>query len=101
MKTLDKETQKIFSQGEALKDMTESKGWQVAKELLLKKAANLLNMADISDLNPNTIVQIIGIRQETAKNLIEWLKEIEGTVDQHKGNIETYSEITDEYIVNL
>lgn len=98
---LDKQTQKIFSQGEQLKSMTESSGWSIAKEMLLKRAANLLNLADISDLNPSTIVQVIGIRQETAKNLLQWIKEVEGTVEQHNGNVSSYFEIKDEYIINV
>ena len=100
-KKLDKATEKIFTQNEHLKSMTESAGWGIAKELLLKKIASLLNMSDISDLNPVTIVQVIGIRQETAKALLLWLKEIEGNVQQHKANANAYAEVRDEYIVNV
>lgn len=98
---LDKATEKVFTQGEHLKSMTGSTGWAIAREMLLKKIATLLNMADISELNPQTIVQVIGIRQETAKALLGWLKEIEGTVEQHNSNISSYSEVDDSYIINL
>ena len=58
-------------------------------------------MADISDLNPNTIVQVIGIRQETAKNLLMFIRELEGTVEQHKSNLGSFVDIKDEYIINV
>lgn len=100
-KRLDKETEKIFTNGEQLKAMTHSAGWSIAKEMLIRKAAGLLNLADISDLNPATIVQLIGIRQETAKNLLGWLKEIEGTVEQHGANLSSYAEVEDAYIIHV
>jgi hypothetical protein len=98
---MDNETKKLSEEREKLKLMVESEAWGIVKERLLKKAATLLNLADISDLNPQTIVQLIGIRQETAKNLLSWLKEIESDVSQHKDNVPTFKEISDEYIINL
>ena len=98
---LDSETEIIFSEGDKLKQMTESAGWSIARERLLKKAATLLNIADLSDINPDTIIKVIGIRQETAKNLLSWMKEIESDVEQHQSNIPTFEEITTEYIVKL
>jgi len=100
-KKLDKETERIYTTNEHLKSMTESAGWSIAKELLLKKAATLLNLASLGELNPNTLVLQVGIRQETAKALIEWMKEIEGTVSQHKSNLGAYAEVDDKYIVNM
>lgn len=100
-KKLDKETEKIFTRGEQLRFMTQGQGWVIAKEMLLKRAANLLNMADITDLRPETIIQLIGIRQETAKNLMLWLKDIEGTVEQHTANSTAFTDVKDEYIINL
>lgn len=81
--------------------MTETEGWRIAKEKLLKRTANLLNLADINALDPATIVQVIGIRQETAKGLLLWLKEIEGDVEQHKSNSKIFDDVKDEYIINL
>jgi hypothetical protein len=98
---MDNETKKLNEEREKLKMMVESEAWGIVKERLLKRAATLLNLADISDLNPQTIVQLIGIRQETAKNLLSWMKEIEGDVNQHKDNVPTFKEISDEYIINL
>ncbi len=100
-KKLDKETEKIFTKGEHLKAMTESAGWAIAKEMLLRRVAGELNVANIGELNPQTIVTILGIKQETAKALIAWLKEIEGTVEQHKSNVDSFADVTDEYIINI
>lgn len=98
---LDKETKKIFSDGEKLKSMTESEGWSIAKQLLLKKVAEQLNLSNITNIDPNNIVQIIGIRQETAKALMEWLREIEGNVEQHTSNSGAFSEVNDEFIIHF
>ncbi len=100
-KKLDKQTEKIFTQGELLKSLVENKGWAVAKTKLLKKVASLLNMADISVIDPAHIALLIGIRQETAKALLEWMKEIEGEVSQHKANLSAFQEVPDSFLINL
>lgn len=102
-KHLDKETQKIFDQGDKLKSLVESSGWAIARDMLMKKIGQQLNIADIGtqSANPIDVVLIIGIRQETAKTLLSWLHEIEGTVEQHKANIESFAEVPDSYILNI
>lgn len=100
-KKLDKETQKVFTTGEKLKSLTENSGWAIAREKLVQKAADLLNMKDITEIEPLKLVSTIGIRQETAKALLAWLREIEGDVEQHKSNIDTFAEIKDEYIIKV
>ena len=99
---IDKETKKILTEGEKLKRLTESEGWAIVRDRLYKKAAKLLNMQDITEPNPQFIINLIGIRQETAKNLVEWLREIEGDVEQHKGNNGFFvEEKVNQYILHM
>lgn len=102
-KHLDKETEKIFTRGDKLKSLVENSGWAVAREMLIRKVAQQLNISDIGTLNPDpaSVVLLIGIRQETAKALLAWLAEIEGTVQQHKANLGSFTEVPDAYIINM
>lgn len=101
VKKLDKQTEKIFTHGELLKSLTENKGWPIAKDLLMRQVAQLLNLSDITSPDPKTIVTLIGIRQETAKELVKWMNTIEGDVEQHKANIDAFADIPDSYIINI
>lgn len=100
-KKMDRQTERIFSEGEKLKALTENSGWAIARTKLLKKAASLMNIMDITNPDPNNIATVVGIRQETAKALLAWLNEIEGTVEQHKANGDAFAGIKDEYIINI
>lgn len=102
-KKLDKETQKIFSRGEKLKSLVENSGWAIAREMLIKKVAQQLNISDIgtASANPADIVLLVGIRQETAKALLAWLAEVEGSVEQHKANINSFTDLPERYILNI
>lgn len=99
-KELDKETKKVLTEGDSLKSMVEGRGWAIARERLLKKVAECLNIADIGLDNPQNLALLIGIRQEVAKTLIEWMKDIEGTASQHVSNNAYFEEVKDRYIVH-
>lgn len=103
VKKLDKATEKIFTTGERLKSLVENPGWQIAREMLIKKVAQQLNIADIgtASVKPEDVVLMVGIRQETAKALLEWLADVEGTAAQHKANIDAFAEVKDSYIIHV
>ena len=96
----DKETIEVTRVGNDLKSLIESAGWSIARERLMKKIANMLNLMTIESPNPSVIIQEIAARQLAAAHVIEWIKDIEGTVHQATSN-DVKKEIKDEYIFRM
>lgn len=99
-KIQDKETTELKRVGNDLKSLVESSGWSIARERLMKRVAQMLNLMSISNPNKEAIVQEIAARQLAASYIIDWIKDIEGTVHQTTSN-DIKEEIKDEYIVRL
>lgn len=99
----DRETKKVFDAGQALKDMTESKGWQIARQKLFDRAREYLSTMniDVSKVPPQELANTISVNQAVARELILWVQEIQGDVNQHKGNSEIFKQVNDEYIINV
>ncbi len=76
----DKETQKVFKEGETAMYLTKSGEWKWAKRKLLQKLSNL---DSVKTLKKENVVQEIKVRQMTINIILEWLDEIEGTAQQH------------------
>ena len=98
---LDQETQRIAQQGAELKAMCESEGWKIAKQKLYEKVANLLNINSTEILNAeaSTIIQVIASRKTAADILGQFIKDIEGDVEQHQGNKEMMQAVDEIFIV--
>ncbi len=86
-KETDKETAKIEEIGQAVKDLVGSSGWGEARRRLLKKVAQLKNISNLTDISdPSTIMQVIAAKNTAADILVAWLRDVEGTAEQHDGN---------------
>ena len=101
VKKLDKETLKITRDGQAIKDMTASDGWQLAKRKLVDKISKLLNIENVNVQNADatTIMAVITANKEAAKILMNWIKDVEGDVAQFDGNQSLYQQIEEEIIL--
>lgn len=99
-KEVDAETQKLQRDGQELKNMVQSDGWKIARGRLVERMANLMNIAsvDVMQADPATIVQVIGARKLAADELISFLRDIEGSVEQFEGNKEMMKSIEEVYI---
>lgn len=98
---LDKDTKKIFEDGEKLKSLVESSGWKIARAMMIRRIAEQTNLMNLDQVDPNMLVQVIAIKQEVAKELSSWIAEIEGEVDKHKANINTFKDVSEELVLRL
>lgn len=98
---IDSETRNVLSDQEKIKRLTEHEGWAIVRALLLRKATELLNIADINIVNPvnGNLVAEIGMRQLASARLIEILKDVEGTAEQFDANAVLSEQVDHEYII--
>jgi hypothetical protein len=89
-KELDKETAKIEAVGTIIKDLVGSSGWAEARKRLFRKVAELqmITNVEIQNADATALVQIIAANTRAARILLEWLRDIEGSAEQHDGNAE-------------
>lgn len=102
-KELDTETAAIQKQGLVLKDLTKSEGWGIAKKRLIRKIGQLkmITGLDIQNATPETIIQVIASKNTAADILLEWLRDIEGTVEQHDGNAQLVEQAVEEGLLQI
>lgn len=95
----DRETQKVLSDQEKIKLLTEHDGWGIVRKKLLDKLMDMGSILNIQDLSPDKITVEVAGRQLAFQVLKEWLDEVEGTAQQFKNNSELYKEVKDDYLV--
>lgn len=102
-KELDKETLKIDAVGTAIKGLVGSDGWVEARKRLVRKVAELkmISGKDIQEATPETIIQVIASKETAATILLDWLRDIEGTVEQHDGNQELMVNEVENIVMDL
>lgn len=85
---VDKETSKQLTDGEELQRMTESKGWGLARAKLVDLIIDLQNIHNLDEggASIDNVVVDIKSRKAAVAILHAWLKDVEGTVEQHKNN---------------
>ena len=98
---LDKETRDTISDQEKIKKLTEHEGWPLVRALILKRAAELINISDINVLNPvsGNLIAEIGMRQLASARLIEVLREVQGTAEQFDANAALTQGVESEYVL--
>lgn len=80
-KEMDKETQRVFREGEKAMYLVKSEDWQWAKRKLLQKLSNLDSVKTLKE--KGNIAQEIKVRKLVIDMILEWLDEIEGIAQQH------------------
>lgn len=100
-KELDKDTQKIDSEGKALEGLIQHEGWALAKAKLISRVANLLSIdqVDIMNTTPDMIIAAITAKKTASTILLDWIKEVEGTANQHKGNAELIEQTVSDFVI--
>lgn len=95
---LDIETQEVFKEGEKAHFLIKGKDWQWAKRKLLQNLSNLDSVRTLEKIlkDKGDVALEIKARTMTIKMVLEWLDEIEGIAEQHKGNKEAFEDIQKE-----
>lgn len=94
----DKETQKILSLGERIRDFVQSDGWKIVKSEL---DVRLLDLQDITSLPEDADKTEIIVRKRVIVTINNWIKDIEGTANQHDENVKSLKERRDDIFTIL
>ena len=86
---MDKDTQKILGEQKQVAKLTETEGWNIARNKLVEKVLDLQNAFNINDGNAEQLLIDIRARKLATSILYDWLKEIEGTKDEYDTNKST------------
>ncbi len=98
---LDKETTKVFEDGQKMQDFVENDGWKLVKRKLFDK---LITFDSISGVpKDKKSLEEIGkeavMREAVVDIIIQWIQEVEGTVNQHKSSRKVIEEIRADSII--
>lgn len=97
---LDKDTDTILNEADALRQMIETEGWKIAKARLIKRVTQNSIIEGLNLDDPNLVIQL-KVRDQVATELVTWLRDIEGTVEQGRNNNQMFYNETEEYITKL
>lgn len=100
---LDTETAAVEAVGKSIKDLVGSSGWAEARKRLVRKVAELkmISGIDIQQATPETIIQVIASKNVAADILMAWLRDVEGTAEQHEGNQNLITEAVEGIVVEI
>lgn len=94
---MDKETQTIVSEQKQIAKLTETEGWNYARAKLVDRVLDLQNAFNVNDADPQMLLVDIRARKLATTILYDWLREVEGTKEQHDANKSTLN--TKPYII--
>lgn len=83
---MDKETEQIFSEGEALSDYVKTRAWKIIKEIISNHILDLQSVMNIKSNGPTDMAREVFARQLAIDYLLVIVKEIEGKAQQHDSN---------------
>lgn len=99
----NKETQKIFNEGEKIAEWVKNESWQLVKKKLYDKliTTDSIITTPTDGLTPEQILTEYQVRKGAISLILNWINEIEGRAAQHKNNIEAFKEIRQDSIVQF
>ena len=86
---LDAETARLQHIGKALQEMIVSEGWDIARSRLTERILALQNAFQIEDKTADEMLVDLKSRKLASALLFDWLKDVEGTVEQTHTNLHT------------
>lgn len=87
MNKLDADTQEVLSDTDELVNLTNSKGWAIAKSKLDQRILDLQNINNIDLTKPETLAIQLAARKLASDLLFEWLQgDIYGVISQNQSN---------------
>lgn len=97
---IDKETQKVLTDGEKLKLLSEHDGFAILEKIVHDKVATLQSIFNIDDSKPDRVISEIIGRKLASQLLTEFWDEVVGRVAQHKANIGESKKDVNDWIVS-
>lgn len=93
---MEKEEKEYKQRNKELLNMVRSKGWELTRKKLFDRINDLQSVLNLSETDPEKLVIEVKVRGLVVKELVDWLKEVEGEVLQHKDNEFSPSEMFDD-----
>ena len=100
---LENDTKKVLTEQENIKRLTEHDGWPIVRNLFLKEAAALLNMANMNVAQPlgGSIQVELGMRQLASSKILSILNDVIGTAEQFDMNSKLTEEVESGYVLRM
>jgi len=100
---LENDTKKVLTDQEKIKRLTEQDGWPIVRNLFLKEAAALLNMANMNVAQPlgGSIQVELGMRQLASSKILSILNDVIGTAEQFDMNSKLTEEVESGYVLRM
>lgn len=100
---LDKDTQKILSDGEKMEEFVKGEGWALAKKKLYDRLITLDSISSVpkKGFTPERRLKEFEIREGVVSVILDWISDIEGTAQSAKHNREAMREVREDSIVQF
>jgi len=99
-KNLDVNTRQQLNEADELELMCMSKGWGVAKSILMKDILELGDITSLTELDPNKLIQEVAGRQMAISLLDNWLRKIDSKIKNKNAYHETYIKHVENSFIN-
>lgn len=83
---MNEDTKKVLTEGETLRLLIEGDGWALARGKLVNLILDLQNINNLDASDPQALIVDLKARKTAADILYGWLRDIEGTAEQHVNN---------------
>ena|ERR1700749_2872890 len=95
----DTETQKLLTDADHVKSLTESQGWEIVKARLDQRILDLQNINNLDLSKIDTLPQQLAARQMAVAEMFAWLKQdVYGFVHQQESNNQELLEKAEDFI---
>lgn len=83
---MDSETKEIVTEQKKIKELVSGEAWGIVRAKLIEKIGDLQNAFNADDSDPQKLIIDIKARKFATDVLFDWLKDVEGTAEQHNTN---------------
>lgn len=100
-KEVDKDTQKVLSEGEKITNLVDSDEWKTARKKLYDKLITLDSLSGVPKEGKTNedIINELKVREGVVSIILAWIKEIEGIKTKHQFDKKMFEEIRKDSIL--
>jgi hypothetical protein len=83
---MDQETDNVQTTGQMLSDYIKSDGWHWVRDRLMEKIMDLQSIMNVETASVDLAFQDMKARRIAVETLLELIRDVEGTAQQHSNN---------------
>jgi hypothetical protein len=101
-KKLDSATKIVLSDGEKIEALVRSDAWALVKQKLNERIVQIGNIMTLGrdeqgkPTNVENLIAELGARQMVVEIILDWLRDVEGTAEQHRSHHDQMAEVMGE-----